>query len=76
MGLKLMCSPGETVTLYGDDVKGTITLNVLFVGEKRCQIEIDAPRETVQITHHRDPVSPRKRRQLNNDHDDRGGNHR
>jgi sRNA-binding carbon storage regulator CsrA len=74
MGLKLMTSAGETITLHGDGVRDAITLTVLFVGEQRCQIEIDAPRETVQITHHRDPVSPRKRRQINNDRDDRGGN--
>ena len=74
MGLKLMCSPGETVTLHGDGVRDTITLTVLFVGEQRCQIEIDAPRETVLIDHHRAPLSPRKQRRINNDHDDRGGN--
>jgi hypothetical protein len=64
MGLKLMTGTGDSIRLEGTGLSDPVTINVLFVGEKRCQIEINAPRETVLIDHLRDPVSPRKQRQL------------
>lgn len=53
MPLKLMCSEGDSILLEGSGVPEEIRIEILFTGENRCQLSIQAPRETVEIHHRR-----------------------
>lgn len=54
MALKLMCSKGEEIRLEVKGLEEDVVITVLFTGTKRCQLAIEAPRETVEIFHLRE----------------------